>query len=270
MAHATPAITPASGADTGEQSRREQRRPWRNAGNVRSRLKRCSGPVDRDIDRVHSAGPVVPTINMTFVFASLTGSQGRLGPCYRPPSRAGAYWSEALGGHEAGMASKKTVKGSMLLLDLAWRFVSRNKTSFLPGTGREQDLLNSVNQTPRGESKRLLVRRPRHVDTATCAAEPASRSGEPFGIPMIESNVLSDDLALLSLSAARQVDLRRKGKAWVPGVLHTLGLELSRASGLDEPLSTAFLHSDPLTTEIFAKVVGHASRWRISLRLQKR
>lgn len=70
--------------------------------------------------------------------------------------------------------------------------------------------------------------------------------------------VLGDKLALLTLSAAEEVDLRLKGRPPRAEILEDLGRALSRAWGVGESQATAFLQSDPTTTEVFAKAAGEA------------
>jgi hypothetical protein len=70
---------------------------------------------------------------------------------------------------------------------------------------------------------------------------------------------LGSDLALLSLHVAREVDRKLGGGSLDEAVLRDLGRELSRASGLDEPATQAFLHADPVTTEVLAEVVSRIS-----------
>jgi hypothetical protein len=70
---------------------------------------------------------------------------------------------------------------------------------------------------------------------------------------------LNDNLALLSLRVAEAVDHRLMDKQFDTTVFRDLGKELSRASGIGETETAAFLHSDPVTTEIFAQAVGEAN-----------
>jgi hypothetical protein len=79
------------------------------------------------------------------------------------------------------------------------------------------------------------------------------------GQPMNDENVLGDRLAMLSLRVATEVDRKLSGKNADPDVLSKFAEELSKASGLDSPGETAFLHADPMTTEVFAQAIREAS-----------
>ncbi|TGN78922.1 hypothetical protein EOW77_0028805 [Bradyrhizobium yuanmingense] len=70
---------------------------------------------------------------------------------------------------------------------------------------------------------------------------------------------LGDDLALLTLQVAQEIDRRLGGAKTSTSVLADFGRELSRASGLGEEQSTAFLYSDPLTADVFAQAVEQSS-----------
>jgi hypothetical protein len=74
-----------------------------------------------------------------------------------------------------------------------------------------------------------------------------------------DTSVLDNQLATLSVKVAQEIDRRLKGKRYNRGILRKWGEQLSRASGIDNPNSTAFLESDPTTTEIFAQAVEAAS-----------
>jgi hypothetical protein len=76
---------------------------------------------------------------------------------------------------------------------------------------------------------------------------------------MTENSILGDNLALLSLRVAQEVDRRLKGEKFDSSVFADFGKELSRASGIGERQSTAFLHSDPLTADVFAQAVEQTS-----------
>jgi len=76
---------------------------------------------------------------------------------------------------------------------------------------------------------------------------------------MSEAALLDDDLALLSLRVAQEVDRKLSGQKADPEVFQHFRNELSRASGLGEAHSKVFLHADPTTTEVFAQAVGDAS-----------
>jgi hypothetical protein len=76
---------------------------------------------------------------------------------------------------------------------------------------------------------------------------------------MTEDAVLGDNLAVLSLRVATEVDRELKGKSANPEVFAEFTKELSKASGIDAAGESAFLHSDPLTTEVFAQAIREAS-----------
>jgi hypothetical protein len=92
---------------------------------------------------------------------------------------------------------------------------------------------------------------------------PAPHFGDSWesdsGQPMTNDTVLGDSLAVLSLRVATEVDRELKGKAADPKVFAEFTKELSRASGLDLTGESAFLHSDPMTTEVFAQAIKQAS-----------
>lgn len=69
---------------------------------------------------------------------------------------------------------------------------------------------------------------------------------------------IDQHLALLSLRAAEEIDLRLDGKEVKSSVLKDLSQYLKAASGLGRPHERAFLNSDPSTTEIFAQAVRAA------------
>lgn len=79
------------------------------------------------------------------------------------------------------------------------------------------------------------------------------------GLPMTDDTVLGDSLAVLSLRVATEVDRELKGKTADPKVFAEFTKELSKASGLDVTGGSAFLHSDPMTTEVFAQAIREAS-----------
>ena len=79
------------------------------------------------------------------------------------------------------------------------------------------------------------------------------------GQPMTDDTILGDSLAVLSLRVATEVDRELKGKAADPRVFSEFTKELSRAYGLDTTGESAFLHSDPMTTEVFAQAIREAS-----------
>ena len=72
------------------------------------------------------------------------------------------------------------------------------------------------------------------------------------------------DLALLSLHVAREVDRKLGGGSLDESVLRVFGRELSKASGIGEPSTRAFLHADPVTTEVLADVVSRISPHPVS------
>jgi hypothetical protein len=75
---------------------------------------------------------------------------------------------------------------------------------------------------------------------------------------------LDDSLALLSLRVAQEVDRKLSGHQSDPEVFQNFRNELSKASGIGEAQSTAFLHADPTTTEVFAQAIGDASDQPVS------
>jgi len=76
---------------------------------------------------------------------------------------------------------------------------------------------------------------------------------------MNDDTILDESLAMLALRVATEVDRKLKGKAADPTVFSKFAKELSKASGLDSPSESAFLHSDPTTTEVFAQAIREAS-----------
>ena len=78
---------------------------------------------------------------------------------------------------------------------------------------------------------------------------------------MMSGNAFQNNkLALLSLSAAYEIDLKlADAETMRPTVLRDLGESLTRVSGMSSAQSTAFLHSDPTTTEVFARAVEESS-----------
>ena len=77
------------------------------------------------------------------------------------------------------------------------------------------------------------------------------------GLPMTDV-VLGDNLAVLSLLTATEVDRQLKGRSANAEVFSEFTRELSKASGLDAADESAFLHSDPTTTEVFAQAITDA------------
>jgi hypothetical protein len=76
---------------------------------------------------------------------------------------------------------------------------------------------------------------------------------------MTDDAALGDSLAVLSLRVATEVDRKLKGKVANPKVFAEFTKELSKASGLNTTGESAFLHSDPITTEVFAQAIREAS-----------
>jgi hypothetical protein len=75
---------------------------------------------------------------------------------------------------------------------------------------------------------------------------------------MNDDTILGESLAMLALRVATEVDRKLKGKAADPTVFSKFAKALSKASGLDSPSESAFLHSDPTTTEVFAQAIREA------------
>ena len=82
------------------------------------------------------------------------------------------------------------------------------------------------------------------------------------GVPMTDV-IFDDNLALLSLRVAQEVDRSLGGKQLDRLVLTDFSKELSRASGVSEPHATAFLQADPVTTEVFAQAIEETSKEQI-------
>ena len=80
------------------------------------------------------------------------------------------------------------------------------------------------------------------------------------GLAMTDDIALGDRLAVLSLRVAIEVDRELKGKAADHKVFAEFTKELSKASGVDIAGESAFLHSDPMTTEVFAQAIKEASK----------
>jgi hypothetical protein len=80
---------------------------------------------------------------------------------------------------------------------------------------------------------------------------------------MTDDTVLGDSLAVLSLRVATEVDKKLGGKTADPKVFAEFTKELSKASGLDLVGESAFLQSDPMTTEVFAQAIREASHERV-------
>jgi hypothetical protein len=77
---------------------------------------------------------------------------------------------------------------------------------------------------------------------------------------MTDDTVLGDSLAILSLRVAAEVDRKLKGKPTNRLVFAEFTKELSKTSGVDFAAESAFLHSDPTTTEVFAQAIKDASQ----------
>lgn len=75
---------------------------------------------------------------------------------------------------------------------------------------------------------------------------------------MTENSALGDNLALLSLRVAQEVDRRLHNEKSDSGVFRAFAKELSKASGVGEQQRTELLSSDPLTTEVFAQAVSQS------------
>jgi hypothetical protein len=82
--------------------------------------------------------------------------------------------------------------------------------------------------------------------------------------PMTDPIAFGDDLAMLSLRVARELDRKSHGQSINPKIFSDFRTELSRASGVGEPNVTAFLNSDPTTTEVFAQAVRGTSAEPVS------
>jgi hypothetical protein len=77
-------------------------------------------------------------------------------------------------------------------------------------------------------------------------------------------SVLSDELAVLALRTAQEVDRRLSGGNLNPSILFKFGEKLSEASGVDGASETALLYSDPKTTEIFSRAIEESSDESVS------
>ncbi|MFZ1920656.1 MAG: hypothetical protein WAU57_03365 [Xanthobacteraceae bacterium] len=77
-------------------------------------------------------------------------------------------------------------------------------------------------------------------------------------------DVLGDSLAVLSLRVAAEVDRELKGKSADYQVFADFTNELSKSSGVDFAAESAFLHSDPTTTGVFAQAIWDASQEPVS------
>jgi len=83
-----------------------------------------------------------------------------------------------------------------------------------------------------------------------------------MGAAMIE--LLGDDLAILSLRVAQQVDRKLSGKSYDRKVFQDFGKELSKATGISDPNAYSLFRSDPSVTEVFAQAVTEVSNHPIS------
>jgi hypothetical protein len=70
---------------------------------------------------------------------------------------------------------------------------------------------------------------------------------------------LDDNLALLSLRTAQEVDRRLHGGSFDPRVLAEFGEKLVEASGIRDAHETAFLCSEPTATEVFFQAIEEFS-----------
>lgn len=84
------------------------------------------------------------------------------------------------------------------------------------------------------------------------------------GQAMTDDAVLGDSLAILSLRVAAEVDRELKGKASDLKVFADFTKELSKSSGVDFAAESAFLHSDPITTGVFAQAIWETSQEPVS------
>lgn len=95
------------------------------------------------------------------------------------------------------------------------------------------------------------------------ALTPAPQSSDSWesdsGQQMTDDTVLGDSLAVLSLKVATEVDRKLSGAPSNTNVFKEFAKELSKASGLDTSGESAFLHSDPVTTEVFAQAIRETS-----------
>jgi hypothetical protein len=71
--------------------------------------------------------------------------------------------------------------------------------------------------------------------------------------------VLDDQIALLSLRAAQEVDRKLHGGNFDQSILVKFGKMLSEASGIAKATQTAFLCSDPTATEVFYRAIEEAT-----------
>ena len=69
---------------------------------------------------------------------------------------------------------------------------------------------------------------------------------------------IANACAILSLRVAQEIDRGLAGEKINSEIFEEFDKELSKASGVGEPNSTAFLHSDPITTEVFAQAIRDA------------
>lgn len=81
-------------------------------------------------------------------------------------------------------------------------------------------------------------------------------------IPMTQA--LPDNLGLLSLQLALQIDRRLNGREFDPSTFAKFGTELSNASGAHAEPAVAFLSADPLTAEIFSEAIEETSNTSLS------
>ena len=89
-------------------------------------------------------------------------------------------------------------------------------------------------------------------------------SWDSDSVAQMTDPISSDDLATLSLRVAQELDRKSGGRGIDPKVFADFTKELSRTSGIGEPDVSAFLHSDPTTTEVFAQAVKETSHEPVS------
>jgi hypothetical protein len=77
---------------------------------------------------------------------------------------------------------------------------------------------------------------------------------------MTDDAGLGDSLAVLSLRVAAEVDRELKGKPADSQVFTDFTKELSKSAGVNFAAESAFLHSDPATTGVFAQAIRDASQ----------
>jgi hypothetical protein len=111
---------------------------------------------------------------------------------------------------------------------------------------------------PQNVVESVLPSSRKNLTELTFGPHPAQSWEFDSGPPMTDDVALGDSLAVLSLRVATEVDRQLKGRAANPKVFSDFTKELSKASGLDAADESAFLHSDPTTTEVFAQAITEA------------